>query len=102
MGDQDKLSYGEQQWATIVLGGETYPGKLNVAFTRGFVSSQAFVDRYGAKSIPMLLPTKAEQGLSFVPTHPEADQALDWMGFEARRAILGLLDQALADESAQV
>src|SRR5947207_5287582 len=44
----DTLSYGEPQEAPIELRRETYPGELNVAFTRGFVSSQAFVDRYGA------------------------------------------------------
>jgi phosphatidylserine/phosphatidylglycerophosphate/cardiolipin synthase-like enzyme len=102
MDDQDVLSYGEPQTAAIALGGETYPEELNVAFTRGFVSSQAFVDYYGAASIPTLLPAKADEGLSFVPTHPKADEALNWMGFEARRAILGLLDQAVADKSAQV
>jgi len=102
MDDQDLLSYGEPQTAAIALGGETYPEKLNVAFTRGFVSSQAFVDYYGAASIPTLLPAKADEGLSFVPTHPKADEALNWMGFEARRAILDLLDQAVADKSAQV
>jgi len=41
------LSYGEAQEAALELRRETYPGVLNVAFTRGFVSSQAFVDRYG-------------------------------------------------------
>jgi len=102
MDDQDLLSYGEPQTAAIALGGETYPEKLNVAFTRGFVSSQAFVDYYGAASIPTLLPAKADEGLSFVPTHPKADEALNWMGFEARRAILELLDQAVADKSARV
>lgn len=102
MDDQDKLSYGEPQEAAIALGGETYPEELNVAFTRGFASSQAFVDYWGADSIPKLLPAKADEGLDFVPSHPQAEEALNWMGFEARRAILGLLDQALADKSAQV
>jgi phosphatidylserine/phosphatidylglycerophosphate/cardiolipin synthase-like enzyme len=103
MDDADALSYGEPQTAAIALGGETYPGKLNVAFTRGFVSSQAFVDRYESQGpISTLVPTSAAKGLSFVPTHPQADEALNWMGFEARRAILDLLDQALADETAQV
>ena len=54
MYDKDELSYGEPQEAAIELRRETYPGKLNVTFTRGFVSSQAFVDRYGADSIPTL------------------------------------------------
>jgi phosphatidylserine/phosphatidylglycerophosphate/cardiolipin synthase-like enzyme len=103
MDDADELSYGDAQEAAIALGGETYPDKLNVAFTRGFVSSQAFVDRYEPKGkISTLVPGKADDGLTFKPTHPEADEALNWMGFEARRAVIDLLDQALADKDAQV
>src|SRR5690349_6008388 len=93
----DALSSGDQQTAAVELRRATYPGELNVAFTRGFVSSQAFVERYGADSIPQLLPNVAKAGLDFVPTHPKADQALAWMGFEARSAILEVLDQAIAD-----
>ena len=44
MDDADKLSYGEPQEAAVELQRETYPGVLNVGFTRGFVSSQAFVN----------------------------------------------------------
>jgi len=102
MNDKDELSYGEPQEAAIELRRETYPGKLNVTFTRGFVSSQAFVDRYGIDSIPTLLPAKADLGLDFVPTNPKADEALAWMGFEARSAIIEVLDQAIADKDAQV
>jgi phosphatidylserine/phosphatidylglycerophosphate/cardiolipin synthase-like enzyme len=41
-------------------------------------------------------------GLSFIPTHPQAQDALSWMGFETREAILDVLDQAIADEQAAV
>ncbi|MBI2411990.1 MAG: phospholipase [Deltaproteobacteria bacterium] len=103
MNDQDELSYGEAQTAAIELRRETYPGKLNVTFTRGFVSSQAFVDRYESVApISKLLPKKADEGLTFVPTHPKAKEALAWMGFEARDAILEVLDQAISDKLAQV
>jgi phosphatidylserine/phosphatidylglycerophosphate/cardiolipin synthase-like enzyme len=103
MNAADELSYGELQEAAIELRRETYPGKLNVAFTRGFVSSQAFVDRYESKGpISKLLPAKAADGLDFVPTHPKRDEALRWMGFEARSAILEVLDGALADTKARV
>jgi hypothetical protein len=103
MNDKDELSYGEAQQVSIELRRETYPGKINVAFTRGFVSSQAFVDRYDSKGpISTLLPSNAEEGLTFVPTHPLAGEALAWMGFEARHAILEVLDQAFADKKAQV
>lgn len=103
MNESDELSSGEVQEASIALGGETYPGRLNVTFTRGFVASQAFVDRYEEHGpISDLLPAKAAEGLDFVPTHPKAEEALGWMGFEARRAILGLLDEAIADPGARV
>jgi phosphatidylserine/phosphatidylglycerophosphate/cardiolipin synthase-like enzyme len=100
MNDKDELSVGDPQLAAIELRRETYPNQLNIAYTRGFVSSQAFVDRY--KTTKGLLPVKANQGLNFVPTHPQAKDALAWMGFEAREAILDVLDQAVADTGAQV
>lgn len=103
MNDQDELSSGDQQVVAIELRRDTYPGKLNVAFTRGFVSSQAFVDRYESVApISTLIPDDADKGLTFVPTHPKAKEALAWMGFEARHAILGVLDHAIADKKAQV
>ena len=86
------------------LARETYPGKLNVTFTRGFISSQAFVDRYvtATDGLETLIPATADEGLDFVPTHPKADEALQWMGFEARSAILEVLDEAIADTTALV
>src|SRR6476659_82989 len=76
MGPDDALSYGEAQTVAIELRRETYPGVLNVAFTRGFVASQAFVDFYeSAGPISTLLPSNADAGLDFVPTHPKAAKA---------------------------
>jgi hypothetical protein len=97
MTGSDILSLGEPQTASIALARETFPFELNVAFTRGYVSSQAFVDRYGASAIPQLLPPTADQGLTFVPTHPEKEAAWAWMGFEAREAVSRLLDDAITD-----
>jgi phosphatidylserine/phosphatidylglycerophosphate/cardiolipin synthase-like enzyme len=103
MNSAGDLSYGQPQEVAIELRRETYPRQLNVAFTRGFVSSQAFVDRFeSAGPISTLLPAKADDGLKFKPTHPKTADALAWMGFEARHAILELLDQAIADKQAQV
>lgn len=104
MSASGEISYGDSQEAGIVLARETYPGKLNVAFTRGFVSSQAFVDRYvtDTDGLNTLIPGTADEGLDFVPTHPKAVEALQWMGFEARSAILEVLDSAIADKSALV
>jgi len=100
MDAQDKLSSGEPQEATIQLARETYPGIANVTFTRGFVSSQAFVDYY-VKDGPIntLVAPSAAKGLDFTSTHPDSTAALAWMGFEARAAILETLDQAIADKA---
>ena len=104
MNERGELSYGDEQDVAIELRRETYPGELNVTFTRGFVSSQAFVDQWagGSSSLSTLLPDNADQGLAFTPTHPRAAAALRWMGFEARSAILEVLDRAIADTTAQV
>jgi phosphatidylserine/phosphatidylglycerophosphate/cardiolipin synthase-like enzyme len=100
MDEEDRLSQGEPQEAGIELRPETYPGQANITFTRGFVSSQAFVDRYEKfGKINTLIPGKAKDGLKFTATHPKKDEALAWMGFEAREAILELLDQAIKEKA---
>ena len=97
MDANDKPTQGPAQQAAIQLARETYPGIANVTFTRGFVSSQAFVDHYMKDGpINTLVAPSAAKGLDFKPTHPDAAQALAWMGFEARAAILETLDQAIA------
>ena len=86
MNTEDQLSYGEPQEAGIELRRDTFPGQLNIGFTRGFVSSQAFVDRYEKFGpISKLVAPKAADGLKFNPTHPKAKEALDWMGFRSER-----------------
>jgi hypothetical protein len=102
MNKDEKLSYGEAQEASIELKRETYPDVLNVTFTRGFISSQAFVNRYGVESIPKLLPANAKDGPNFVPTHEKSKEALAWMGFEAWSAISELLDDAFAEKDSKV
>ncbi|KGN81191.1 phospholipase [Porphyromonas gulae] len=99
----DELSYGEEQRVEVVLHRETYPDCLDVAFTRGFISSQAFVDRFSdGGGVAALLPKDSKSGIDFVPTHPKASAALSWMGFEAVEALLRLLDDAIADQTAEV
>jgi hypothetical protein len=100
MDEEDRLSQGEPQEADIELRRETHPGQLNVTFTRGFVSAQAFVDRFEKFGpIATLIPKKAKDGLTFKATHPKKDEALAWMGFEARETILDLLDQAIKEKA---
>jgi hypothetical protein len=94
------LKAGEAQEAELALMRETIPGKLNVAFTRGYVSSQAFVRNFGSQgSVITLVPPNGHGGLEFVPSHAKADEALAWMGFEARAETLSLLDRAKAADA---
>ena len=103
MDAQQKLSGGEPQHAKLELRRETYPGLLNVTFTRGFVLSQAFVNRYEDDGpIETLIAGERDDPLAFVPTHPKAASALPWMGFEARGAILDVLRAAIDDPQAEV
>lgn len=104
MDDAGSLSYGDFQEAGIELIAETYPGELNVCFTRGFISSQAFVNKFGSNGgVGTILPTSANAGLDFKPEDAQKEEeALSWMGFEARAAIMSALDAALSDNTAQV
>jgi len=101
MDAQDKLSTGEPQEVAIQLARETYPGIANVTFTRGFVSSQAFVDRY-VKNGPIntLVAPVAAKGLDFTPTHPDSTAALAWMFAEwivkGKPSVLGIISGAVA------
>ncbi|KAN0090575.1 hypothetical protein V8E51_019154 [Hyaloscypha variabilis] len=97
------ISYGDFQEAGIELEAETYPGELNICFTRGFIASQAFVDQFGTNGgVGTLLPVSANASITFKSTDPQEETALAWMGFEARAAILNTLDAAIADSTAQV
>jgi len=96
MDESGGLGRGEAQTAAIALMRETHPGQINIAFTRGFVSSQAFVARFQPDgAITTLVPGNAKNGLEFKPTHKRAEEAYEWMGFEARSVILELLDEAI-------
>jgi phosphatidylserine/phosphatidylglycerophosphate/cardiolipin synthase-like enzyme len=97
MDEEGTLSRGEPQEASIALMRETIPGKLNVAFTRGYVSSQSFVEKFAPdRKLGTLVPDNAKDGLTFKATHKKAEEALEWMGFEARASIREVLDEAIA------
>ena len=98
------ISYGDFQEVAIELEAETYPGELNICFTRGFISSQAFVEYFGTNGgVGTILPENANAGIDFKATDAEKEEtALSWMGFEARSVILGALKAAVEDPTAQV
>jgi phosphatidylserine/phosphatidylglycerophosphate/cardiolipin synthase-like enzyme len=97
MNTEGVLGKGEAQTADVRLRRDTIPGHLNIAFTRGYVSSQSFADKFAPDGkLSTLLPDKAKDGLTFKATHKNAAAAHEWMGFEARQVIHELLDEAIA------
>jgi phosphatidylserine/phosphatidylglycerophosphate/cardiolipin synthase-like enzyme len=79
-------------------------GSLRLAFTRGYVQSQAYANRFGgtARIIPrnadLLYDTSAVAG-----TNPDGEEftyaeEYAWLGFTARKAIFSLLDEVLDDK----
>ncbi|MEO8523385.1 MAG: phospholipase D-like domain-containing protein [Caldimonas sp.] len=82
----------------------TYAGFVDVGFTRGFASSQAFRDRFPADADmnaigKKIIPANADDGLAF---QKMKGNIYGWMGFEAYDLIFGMLDEAVADASITV
>ncbi len=67
------------------------------------MSSQAFVDRYESDGVDFdTAPGQGDRGPGLRSDPSQGGRGLAWMGFEARSAILEVLDQAIADKKAQV
>jgi len=93
------LKAGASITLTISLDPVTYAGFVDVGFTRGFASSQAFRDRFPADADineigKTIIPSRADDGLAFTKRPGDIYR---WMGFEAVDLIFGLLDEAVAD-----
>jgi phosphatidylserine/phosphatidylglycerophosphate/cardiolipin synthase-like enzyme len=87
--------------ATIDLGSETRGKFLNVGFTRGYATSQAYLRNFpDGKSI---LPARGKSELAFNVKPYETDgKEYPWLGFETRRILLDFLDECLADASVSI
>jgi hypothetical protein len=99
-----KKKRGAHVQLDISLDPVTYAGFLDVGFTRGFASSQAFLDRFPTSTDidevgKKIIPAKADEGLGFQKL---SGDIYDWLGFEAYDLIFGFLNQAVADPSIHV
>jgi phosphatidylserine/phosphatidylglycerophosphate/cardiolipin synthase-like enzyme len=99
MPSDGKLKKGKSIELDISLNPVTYDGFLDVGFTRGFASSQAFADRFkGTGNIntfgATIIPPDGKDGLEFKKAKGDVYR---WLGFEAHDLIFGLLDEAVND-----
>ena len=93
--------------AVDVLVGDFSEGKMSVGFTRAFVKSQAFANRYGAKQ--KLLPagdwmfdTKQKAGNNQQFGDYTYEDMYVWLGFNARTMVYDLLKEALEHQTVTV
>ena len=82
----------------ISLAPATVSDFLNVGFTRGFASSQAYADRFNNETgilPPIGAPARANLDHDMAPFEAH----YKWLGFEARRLVYTLLDEVIQDQS---
>lgn len=85
----------------ISLAPETHGNVMNVGFTRGFASSQAYTDKKRFPNYDKILPANKGKGELTFDTEP-FQKHYTWLGFEARKLIFDFLDQALDDTDLRV
>jgi len=91
-----QLSTGAEVEASISLEPETIEGFVNVGFTRGFASSQAYADRFQNET-GILPPPGAPAAASLAQDMTPFEAHYSWLGFEVRRLIRQVLDEVAAD-----
>jgi phosphatidylserine/phosphatidylglycerophosphate/cardiolipin synthase-like enzyme len=92
MHDDGTLYAGTTITASIDLQTVIYDGFLDVGFTRGYASSQAYADKYGNNA--NIIPTDATEGLDYQKVPGDVYQ---WLGFEAYELLFDLLDEIVGD-----
>jgi PLD-like domain len=87
--------------AAVSLAPTTFEGFLNVGFTRGFASSQAYADKFNNNANIIPPPGAAAPAeINFATASHQREYK--WLGFEARRLIFATLDAAVDDPSVTV
>lgn len=82
-------------------------GNLKIGFTRGFIKSQAFSNRYGAKQIlrpsgDWIFDTSQNAGTNPVYGKFSFEDMYLWLGFNARKLIIEMLEEALINNDTDV
>lgn len=107
MPTDNNLDPGTSIELPISLDSITYPGFLDLGFTRNFASSQAFLDYKKLHNISDdqdIIPDKAEKGLEFESEKSDiaASGIYDWLGFEGKELIFKFLDEAINDNTIEI
>jgi len=81
--------------------------KVSIGFTRAFIKSQAFSKRYDPKQVlkpggDWVFNTDAEAGKNSKGESYTYEDMYGWLGFNARKMIYDMLEEAVKDESVQV
>jgi len=101
------LDPSESASVTIEVG-DLASKKLGVAFTRGFVQSQAFVNHFGrdAKIRPdgeaLLFDLNQVAGTNARGEKYTYEQQYEWLGFSARERVLEILDDVIKNKAQRV
>ena len=103
MPSDGKLERGGSIDLDISLAPVTYDRFLDVGFTRGFASSQAFRDKFPKGTNldvvgKTIIPDDADAGLGFHKAKEPKD-IYDWLGFEAYDLIASFLKDVVADRT---
>jgi hypothetical protein len=90
-GSEDRIEPGPSVPVELEVTGDEY-SDFEVGFTRGYVSSQAYVDRFGRKPL-----TPRRKAIDFETG--EFEEQYEWLGYHARRMLFRFLDEAARDRS---
>jgi phosphatidylserine/phosphatidylglycerophosphate/cardiolipin synthase-like enzyme len=82
---------GDQKLALSIELGPFRMGRLEMGFTRGYLSSQAYRDKVDAGIFPNKDLRPKPKTLDYDTTNYQ--KAYEWLGFHARKLIFGFLDE---------
>jgi len=103
MPSDGKLEPGTSIDLDVSLAPVTYDGFIDVGFTRGFASSQAFRDKFPDDAHldeigRTIIPSRADDGLEFTKAK-EPNGIYNWLGFEAHDLVFSFLGDVVSDPS---
>ena len=90
-GTEDQLEPGPSAEASLRLMDEPFPS-FRLGFTRGYISSQAYAERFDNAPIEPDQPTIDFDSKPF-------EARYRWLGFHARRLVFDLLEETVVDPS---